>query len=68
VVTATDATFLAPPGEVVDWRMVVLVDAVAGSGALDALPATVDHLASRLGHDAQALRLALDGGEARQRR
>ena len=34
---SSDHTFLAPPGEVADWRMVLLLDALAGSGALAAL-------------------------------
>lgn len=55
-----DLSFLAPPAEVVDWRMVVLVDAVAACGALDALPGTTDELAGRLGLDAHGLRVALD--------
>jgi SAM-dependent methyltransferase len=55
-----EPTFLAPPGEVADWRMVVLFDAVAGAGALDALPGTADELAATLGLDAHGLRVALD--------
>lgn len=55
-----DPTFLAPPGQVVDWRMVVLFDAVTGAGALDALPGTADDLAGQLGLDAHGLRVALD--------
>lgn len=57
---AADLSFLAPPGEIVDWRMVVLLDTVAGCGALDALPGTIDDLAGGLGLDAHGLRVALD--------
>ncbi len=55
-----DPSFMASPGEVLDWRMVVLVDAVAGCGALDALPGTADELAGRLSLDPHGLRVALD--------
>jgi SAM-dependent methyltransferase len=51
---------MSPPGQLVDWRMVVLVDAAAGSGALAALPGTAEDLAGRLGLDAHALRVVLD--------
>ncbi|HEX3621682.1 MAG TPA: methyltransferase [Acidimicrobiales bacterium] len=51
---------MAPPGEVVDWRMVVLVDVAAGAGVLEALPGTADDLAGRLGLDPHALRVVLD--------
>jgi hypothetical protein len=55
-----DRSFMAPPGALADWRMVVLVDAAAGSGLLDALPGTADDLAGRLGLDAHAVRVVLD--------
>ncbi|MFN2608757.1 MAG: methyltransferase [Acidimicrobiales bacterium] len=55
-----DLTFLAPPGEVADWRLVLLFDAVAASGALAALPATLDELAADLGLDRHGLRVTLD--------
>ncbi len=55
-----DRSFMGPPGQVLDWRMVLLVDAAAGSGALAALPGAVDELAGRLGLDPHALRVVLD--------
>jgi len=53
-------SFLAPPGEVADWRMTVLFDALARVGALDRLPATPADLAGSLGLDPHGLRVALD--------
>lgn len=38
--TDIDLSFLAPPGELTDWRMILLVDAADGSGVLEALPGT----------------------------
>lgn len=58
--TPADLSFLAPAGQVADWRMVVLFDALAGAGALTALPGTAADVAGRLGLDAHALRVALD--------
>jgi len=61
-----DPTFLAPPGEVVDWRMVVLFDALAASGALAALPATAEEavtaegVAVTAGLDGHAVGVVLD--------
>jgi SAM-dependent methyltransferase len=60
VAPPTDPGFLAPPGEVADWRLVVLVDAAAGAGVLDALPGTPEGLAAPLGLDAHGLRVVLD--------
>lgn len=57
---AADLSFLSPPGQVVDWRMTLLVDAAAGAGVLAALPGTDDDLAASLGLDAHALRVLLD--------
>jgi SAM-dependent methyltransferase len=51
---------MLPPGEVDDWRMVLLVDLAVGSGALAALPGTADDVAGRLGLDPRALRVVLD--------
>lgn len=53
-------TFLAPPGEVADWRYVVLCDAAARSGALAALPGSAAEIAERAGLDADAVRIQLD--------
>jgi SAM-dependent methyltransferase len=55
-----DHSFLAPPWEVGDWRMALLFDAAAASGALAALPGTADEIGGRLGLDAHALRVTLD--------
>ena len=44
-----ELSFLAPPGDVADWRLVVLFDAVASAGALEALPGTAEEVAGRLG-------------------
>lgn len=55
-----DHSFLAPPGQVADWRMVLLFDAVAGSGVLGALPGTAEEIAGRVGLDANGLRVVLD--------
>lgn len=51
---------MAPPGQVNDWRMVVLVDAAAGAGLLAALPGTAEELAGPLGLDPHAVRVTLD--------
>ncbi|MEX2291852.1 MAG: class I SAM-dependent methyltransferase [Mycobacteriales bacterium] len=55
-----DPTFLAPPGQVADWRRVLLCDVAAGTGLLEALPGTPEVLAERLELDAHALRVLLD--------
>lgn len=57
---APELSFLAEPGEVVDWRLVVLFDAGVESGVLGALPGRVDDLAGRLGLDARGVRIVLD--------
>lgn len=53
-------TFLAPPGEVADWRYVVLCDAAARSGLLAALPGSAVELAERARLDPEAVRVELD--------
>jgi SAM-dependent methyltransferase len=60
VTTPNNLTFLAPPGEIADWRMVVLCDAAAGRGVFDNLPGTLDELAGRTGLDPHALRVVVD--------
>ena len=55
-----DLTFLAPPGAVADWRMVLLCDAAIAAGAFDSLPGTAEEVAGRAGLDAEALRVVLD--------
>jgi ubiquinone/menaquinone biosynthesis C-methylase UbiE len=58
--TPNDLTFLAPPGEVADWRMILLCDAAIATGLFDKLPRTVDELAGRTGLRPDALRVVLD--------
>jgi hypothetical protein len=60
VTDAPDASFLAPPGLVADWRMVLLVDAVAEAGVVPRLPGTAEEVAADLGLDPHALRVVLD--------
>jgi SAM-dependent methyltransferase len=55
-----DLSFLVPPGQVVDWRMVVLFDALAEAGVLARLPGTADEVAAALDLDRHALRVVLD--------
>ena len=55
-----DLTFLAPPGEVADWRMILLCDAAASSGVLAQLPATAEAVAAPLALDPHAVRVVLD--------
>lgn len=58
-----ELSFLAPPGEVCDWRMVVAYDAAAHAGLLDRLvasPATPSELAADLGLDGHAVRVVLE--------
>lgn len=58
--TPPDLTFLAAPGEVADWRMILLCDVAASTGVLDALPATAEAVAARLALEPQAVRAVLD--------
>ena len=56
-------SFLAPPGEVCDWRMVLLFDAACEAGLDRALadgPANGAEVASRSGLDAHAVRVVLE--------
>jgi SAM-dependent methyltransferase len=57
---AGDRTFLAHPDEVLDWRHVVLVDAAAETGLLDALPGTPVGVASRTDLAPEAVRGVLE--------
>ncbi len=54
-----DLSFLAPPGEVADWRLVVAFDAAAEAGLFEKLPATPGEVAARLGLDERAVRILL---------
>ena len=56
----SDLTFLAPPGYVADWRMVLLFDAIAEAGVLSRLPGTAAEVAGELDLDAHGLRVVLD--------
>ncbi|HET9443871.1 MAG TPA: class I SAM-dependent methyltransferase [Acidimicrobiales bacterium] len=55
-----ELTFLAPPGEAADWRLVVLVDTAARAGLLDALPGSAGDLAGALGLEPSAVQVVLD--------
>ncbi|MDP1803704.1 MAG: hypothetical protein Q8K72_00920, partial [Acidimicrobiales bacterium] len=55
-----DLTFLAPPGAVADWRMVLLCDAAIGTGVFDKLPGTAEEVAGRAGLAPEALRVVLE--------
>lgn len=55
-----DLTFLSPPGEAADWRMVVLCNAAATGGVFEQLPGTAADIAERTGLDPHALRVVLD--------
>lgn len=53
-------SFLAAPDAASDWRMLLVYDAAAGTGVLDALPGTAEEVAARRGLDARAVRIVLD--------
>lgn len=55
-----DLSFLAAPGAVADWRLVLLYDVAARAGLLDQLPATAADLAGRLGLDERVAGAMLD--------
>lgn len=55
-----ELSFLVPPGEALDWRMVVLCDAAASCGVLAGLPATPRAVAARLDLDDHAVRVVLE--------
>jgi SAM-dependent methyltransferase len=56
----TDLSFRAPPGEVADWRTILLCDAATATGVFEKLPGTAEELVTRTGLDPQALRVVLD--------
>lgn len=58
--TRPDRSFLAPPDEVSDWRMVLVYDAAADAGVFSALPGTPAEVGSSLGLDPRAVRVVLD--------
>lgn len=58
-----ELSFLAPPGDVCDWRMVVVHDAAAQAGLLARLaasPASPADLAADLGLDGHAVQVVLE--------
>jgi len=58
--TAPELSFLAEPGAVADWRLVLLLDVAADTGVLGALPGRADEVAGRLRLDPRATRIVLD--------
>ncbi|MEO5679533.1 MAG: methyltransferase domain-containing protein, partial [Acidimicrobiales bacterium] len=58
--TAPDLSFIAPPLEVSDWRMVLLVSAATDAGLLQSLPGRADDLAGRLGLHEHAVTVVLE--------
>lgn len=54
-----DLSFLAPPSEVADWRLIVAFDVAAEAGLFTELPATPEEAATRLGLDERAVRILL---------
>ncbi|HEX6595834.1 MAG TPA: class I SAM-dependent methyltransferase [Acidimicrobiales bacterium] len=56
----SNLTFLSPPGEVADWRLVVLCDAAGSAGVFDELPGTAPAIARRLGLHPHGVRVVLD--------
>lgn len=57
--TDRDLSFLAPPGQLADWRLVLAYEAAALAGVLDALPGTLGDLATGCAVDENALRAVL---------
>ncbi len=55
-----DLGFLAPPGDLADWRMVLVADLADKSGLLDALPGTAEAVAERAGVHTKSTRVLLD--------
>lgn len=55
-----DLSFLAPPGELSDWRMVLLHDVAEDAGVLSALPGTPADVASARGLEPHAVRVVLE--------
>lgn len=55
-----DLSFLAPPGELLDWRRVVLTNVADDAGLLDRLPATAADLAGELDLDSHSVRVVLE--------
>jgi len=60
VTVRPDRSFLAPPDEASDWRMLLVYDAAADAGVLSALPGTPADVAAASGLDEHAVRVVLD--------
>ena len=58
--SGTDLSFLAPPGEVLDWRLAILLDVAVGEGVLSLLPGDVDDIARKRELDPRGVRVVLD--------
>lgn len=58
--TWEELSFLAPPDEVGDWRMAVLVNAAVEAGILAELPSSASEVAERLALDDHAVRVVLE--------
>ena len=58
--TTTEHSFLAPPLQVSDWRLVLLHAAASDAGLLQALPGRPDELAGRLDLDEHAVTVVLE--------
>ena len=57
---AADLSFLAPPSDVADWRMVLLHDAAAEAGILARLPGSAAELAAASDLDAHTVAVVLE--------
>lgn len=57
----SELSFLSPPGEIADWRLIVLCDVAGAAGVFDELPGTAPAVARRLGLEAHGVRVVLDG-------
>lgn len=55
-----DLGFLAEPGDLADWRMVILVDNALKAGLLDSLPATAEEAAVKADMHPKSARVLLD--------
>jgi hypothetical protein len=55
-----DPSFLAPPGELLDWRQVILTHLADSAGLFDLLPGDPEDLADGLGLDPHSVRVVLE--------
>ena len=56
----TNLTFLSPPSDIADWRLIVLCDAAGSAGVFGELPGTAPAIARRLGLDPHGVRVVAD--------